>query len=57
MKGMADILHHLRNEKETWPNKLSQRFLGSLLGTHQSAIGQFFPLSPVLLSQKSKVAN
>ena len=29
---------HLKNEKETNPRNFSQRFLGSLLGTHYSAV-------------------
>ena len=32
---------HFRNEEETGSIKLSQRLLGSLLGTYRSAIGQF----------------
>ena len=44
-------VRHLRNEKGLEPKCVPQMFLGLLLGTRRSAIGQFFPVP----SNRSKV--
>ena len=41
----CQFVHHFRNERGTGAETRPQLFLGSLLGTRRSAIGQFFSLS------------
>ena len=47
-KGHATSIRHLRNETELESKCALQLFLGSLLGSHWSAIGQFFPPYPLV---------
>ena len=51
-RALAYQFATLEARRELEPKSIPQLFLGSLLGTRRSAIGQFFP-SPQKQSQKS----